>query len=611
LIDQNIVRCVIHPGIGIARVGNSPDEFFVGPEVPGVAPPSGDAYKDAQGQVKRQAARFRIYGLDATGTPVAELTPADADITWTVHLANKKAAWYEFRLALDIDAAQGLQVPRRNARTVGADRAQLVIDPGPRSVSGQNAPAVPFDTGTFRGTAVTLGELRTDDAGSLLVLGGAGVSDTPLANNPVTRFANNDGWYDDIADGPVSAAVVIGGRTLDVTPAWVIVAPPNFAPGIDSLVTLYDLLLDMSPDQQPAQVSFTQHVLPILRRFSRFQWVNLGFFQQFGWRAEDDWLDPATLALLASSDPGTQGLRQSVVSRFRAAGSGDVDSGLLPDVYGDGFDLSPHFVTVTPTQYGWLGRWASGDFLADWTPDGPPGPQALEDLPVAMRPTALDQAALDACAGGPFHPGCEATWPMRVTFIYADFCRVDVRSDDDPEPDYGDVLTTNIALGPNGPLQKSGPGDLTRWMALPWQADTASCRFAYEYAGVPPPPNPYLPTFWPARVPNHVLTQAAYQRVMDTSLSDDQRTAAFADRQNWFRHLPSDQTDPIPAMNDAITQWSLLGVVSRQDGPGDLASLPTDLYVETDSGFPEAAAARAAAAVPPEHHLRINPRLWK
>ena len=34
--DQNvIVRYAIYPGIGIARVGNSPDEYFIGPEAPG------------------------------------------------------------------------------------------------------------------------------------------------------------------------------------------------------------------------------------------------------------------------------------------------------------------------------------------------------------------------------------------------------------------------------------------------------------------------------------------------------------------------------------------------------------------------------------------------
>lgn len=44
----------IHPAIGIAWVGNRPDEFFIGPELPldRTVPPGG--YKDNQCRVKRQ-----------------------------------------------------------------------------------------------------------------------------------------------------------------------------------------------------------------------------------------------------------------------------------------------------------------------------------------------------------------------------------------------------------------------------------------------------------------------------------------------------------------------------------------------------------------------------
>ena len=50
----------IHPAIGIARLGNSPD-FFIGPELLNAEldPPGG--FKDNQCRVKRQAARFRIF----------------------------------------------------------------------------------------------------------------------------------------------------------------------------------------------------------------------------------------------------------------------------------------------------------------------------------------------------------------------------------------------------------------------------------------------------------------------------------------------------------------------------------------------------------------------
>ena len=63
----------IHPAIGVARVGDSPDDYFVGPEAPGIPPtltkpdapalPGGQkgAYKDAKSSIKRQGARFRVY----------------------------------------------------------------------------------------------------------------------------------------------------------------------------------------------------------------------------------------------------------------------------------------------------------------------------------------------------------------------------------------------------------------------------------------------------------------------------------------------------------------------------------------------------------------------
>src|SRR5262252_5830403 len=72
----------IHPGIGIARVGNSESEFCIAPEVPAGLPLECDVYgnsrldssnvkpvhvtrfKDGQGRIKRQAARFQVFVYD-------------------------------------------------------------------------------------------------------------------------------------------------------------------------------------------------------------------------------------------------------------------------------------------------------------------------------------------------------------------------------------------------------------------------------------------------------------------------------------------------------------------------------------------------------------------
>src|SRR3954452_12294479 len=140
---RKIVSVVIYPSIGVARVGNSPDEFFYSPEVPGAEPIDADRFRDRKGRIKRQAARFRLYGLDADGEVVREITAKDAEITWTVHVANTKAAWFQFDQAMDIPASEGkvVGVPAtisalRNPQVNLGDRGELVIDPGPRTIAG-------------------------------------------------------------------------------------------------------------------------------------------------------------------------------------------------------------------------------------------------------------------------------------------------------------------------------------------------------------------------------------------------------------------------------------------------------------------------------------------
>lgn len=84
----------IHPAIGIARVGDSDSEYFIGPELPGVPPaPHDGKFKDSSLRIKRQAARFRCFGYNQAGTESIELTHSDqVGIEWTVGVANRKAA---------------------------------------------------------------------------------------------------------------------------------------------------------------------------------------------------------------------------------------------------------------------------------------------------------------------------------------------------------------------------------------------------------------------------------------------------------------------------------------------------------------------------------------
>src|SRR5690242_1617332 len=96
--SKAVVRCAIHPSVGVARVGNAPaGEYYLAPEVPGrAADPGPQGYKNAKGEVRKEGVRFRIYGYDKKGNVVREITEDEAEITWEVHLANRKPAWYQF-----------------------------------------------------------------------------------------------------------------------------------------------------------------------------------------------------------------------------------------------------------------------------------------------------------------------------------------------------------------------------------------------------------------------------------------------------------------------------------------------------------------------------------
>ena len=224
----------IYPSIGIARVGNSKEGFFIGPEAPGIAPEG--PYRGPDG-IKPQGARFRIYQVDIdrneNETTIAEIVPkASIRIEWTVRLANRKAAGAKILDTLARKAKPGL-------RNKDCNREKLVIS-AEGSVKGSNSvgPAltgsIEFAKGTAKGEIVkdiNLATLRTDAKGRLVVVGGPGESKTPF-KAPCPSFADNDGWFDSVSDGPVTATLVIDGQQQTVIPAWVVVTVPRYAPEI-------------------------------------------------------------------------------------------------------------------------------------------------------------------------------------------------------------------------------------------------------------------------------------------------------------------------------------------------------------------------------------------
>jgi hypothetical protein len=397
----------IHPAIGIARVGNSPAEFFIGPERPGELPEPPGGFKDADCRVKRQAARFRIFAHHDDGT-VEPVTAAQADIAWSVHLVNRKAAF--------------------PGRTNTEPAADLTIDPGSRSLSTPNGLAA-FDGGTITFTgqsavSVPLGEMRTDDDGNLLVLGGAGHSASP-AGNGIDYFWDSDGWYDDVSDGPVTATITLTGTGTSppVEGAWVLVTPPKFAPHQDSITTLYDRLeqrmIDLGLLPAPTTTSYTQHVYPILQRARDMAWVE-------GAVSNHQWVHPIT------NQAAIDGL-------FARIGNPAGGGGNMPQLNG-----SDHL--LTPTQYAHLQRWQAGAYTNDWA--GVPVPDA------DITPAGMDRAALEACVGGAFYPGIEAGGLSAGS-----------------RP----ILEKPYAAPFRLDHTQCAPGDISAAMALPWQADFWAC----------------------------------------------------------------------------------------------------------------------------------------
>jgi hypothetical protein len=181
---------------------------------------------------------------------------------------------------------------------------------------------------------------------------------------------------------------------------------------------------------------------------------------------------------------------------------------------------------------------------------------------------------------------------MRHISLYHSPFRIHHRPPGVAEPDYGPKLSQKVVLSRTGPLHAQGPGDLTRWMGLPWQADTAYCRSGYDRTY-----DPFIPTFWPAHVPNQVLTEAAYQVAVDRSKKPEERLAAFTGRYSWNDPLgPNDAT--AAQMEAMVRLFGDMGLVEVREGATDVPGLPPVMRVASfGPGIPDPPAPSTAEAV--------------
>lgn len=578
----------IHPSIGIARLGDSTTEFYLCPDQAGVLPidctpdgkpiigPDGKEqrvakFKDAQNRIKRQAARFRVYVYDDAGAghelQIGEtimiknehsgqkIEAEVLDVVWTVYLANKKACWYQF------NTTQGEHGylpdhPLRNADVTDPTlRQHLIIDPGPQTVGlakalkksaefarGKNPNSVQsFPPPLIPSSIDTLGEIKVyeqDKSSRLIVLGGYGNSGTSKTGpgQPSTQtYANNEGWFDDTSDGPVTAQIqykplkIDGQKPIQTSPllinvedpAWCIVGYPRYAPEIVDVITMDDLVYDVSIRQfalnpliygaglpvptTPEELKswrtratwnpafrpyFWRDIWPLLSRPQYYSWIT-DPGQMFGGdphnatKGADGAFDPNEISVPpgADQDPAViqkrAELRGKIFGVLRPPG-GENDFRVanpryptrkfigMPYLCGDNplTNVAPSkFLRLTDTQLFFLKQWAEGKFVDE----------VAEKIDVTLPAgEALDRGALATMLGGAFCPGAEACWIMRNPAIYAKPYRIHVSKDYQPHYPYqnwvpGDLsLTGDLATG----LE---PGDLTKYGALPWQTDFNEC----------------------------------------------------------------------------------------------------------------------------------------
>ena len=590
----------IHPGIGVARMGNSPDSF-IGPETPGVdanwdaAAGRFNSFRDAQGRVLRQGARFRVFEYfwnEATktwGNPKEVSLGTDVvDIQWRVHLANRKASFFVFdgQGGADDNYVKRSSVPAnerikkdpdrtnlRNADVAPGDRAaKLEIDPGEKVISARQGGAVEVSNTNPNIPITSLGTLKVDDNGRLVVLGGYGetVSTGKQPDFEMQEYASNDKWFDDAGDGPVKARIMLNdGTSVDAEAAWVMVGPPDYAPAIGNVVSLYDTMLDVAVRELPVggplgltgtalqvhqmqtawaankslkgyKPSFLQDIYPLLKRAFGARDVHVSGVANAKYHLMlTDWVKIATLDGPQAKE--AKALREYIFNYMRNPDATAIEWKKMPRGHGDNYrslemledgelaegvlpDPNSLF-SLTHVQYAILREWAAGSFLNDW-----PGAEPKVTAAPGPTPDQLDKAATDNSVGGPFYPGIDCSWLIRVPAVYNSPFRLKVP----PQP-ASEITAPPLRVG----ALDFRPGFFSQQMALPWQADFYDCQ---KERHEDPDGNEYYFMWWTAHRPDDVfpsqgVKQARWTRELDKRAKDPKDPDAYEDHGRFVRML--------------------------------------------------------------------------
>ncbi|MFT3771023.1 MAG: LodA/GoxA family CTQ-dependent oxidase [Minicystis sp.] len=468
----------------------------------------------------------------------------------------------------------------RTTPTYAGKGGEIVPSPSyPRSFPADHFP----DALAPRGPIDTLGEISTDERGRLVVAGGYGraVGMRKADGTPYPLFAavNNDGWFDDTSDGPVSAVLCFeDGSTVEAQGAWFICTDPGYAPQTLNVVSLWDevyntFIRDMllRPEvyrdgayDRGYEPYFDSELKPVFRAAALTRWnTNL---PPMAIRAHD------AIGRIGPEDaPGdTLIAGLAFIRNPNNPGEAGVGVPLMPLALGD---AGNSFLQPTFTQYFFLEQWSQGKARKDTT-EMPFGPGE-----------ALDRASLYNCLGGRFSPGIDMTFIVRDDHLWrrdwtqAGPFRIRAKALDYEKAREDEPFLTEGYI----PLRESAvpdvePGDTSKFMSVPWHTDYNSC------ATHNPDPNPVNNTTlfwsWPA------------QRPVAVHVAADVRGGVLGAQRYSVRGPGT--ASPNPAAQGRYQQylsmvenWSRLGVVIQGSRITDGGSYSSDHFLEVQSQLDE------------------------
>ena len=596
--------------------------------------------RDSAQKVKRQAARFRIYAYDGPQTQYpggggAEIQPGSTvsgkkvkDIVWTVHVANKKANNYEISSANGkeegINAYKDGKTPPVRNKDFGPELAlpkrlrELVIDPGPRTIASSATATIPFSRASVptyadakgtvhtlpdypvsfpddfftmfnaQGPIDTLGAMKIEPGtGRLIILGGYGRASGIETNGVAPRLddaIDNDDWFDDVSDGPVNAVILFDdGSTADVVAGWVVTTDPAYAPQTRNVVSTWDDVyntwvqeLALVPSLYAGgrfntgyKPSFHDDIMPVFHAAMLQQWNCALPSQAINGHKYVG-------AITASDTPSKKIPNFQSLIRNPNDEEQNFEGVMMPLSLGD---AEKSFLSVSETQYFNLMQWYSNQFSADAIEFGPG--------------EKLDRVVLENGLGGRYSPGIEMTFIVRDVNLY----RVDWKSDFGPfrineKPlDYSKANAATPFLGVGYvPLRTAPvePGDLSKFMALPWHTDYNSCATHLPDPNKPEGNNT-LYWSWPAQRPVQVYPASAcsFDSSTNTWNLGGQLFSVRGSEGNGTHTDYPQQVGRYQCYFDFVENWEKVGFIIQ----GSQISAPqgnnygADKFVETASLF--------------------------